>query len=62
MNSKYKGFILLRKYPGCNKKVGDFEPFTSGEFLNYPEIWAPIYTDREIRKQKLEKINDENDM
>lgn len=41
---KIKGFILIREYPGCGKKVGDFEPYTTGEFLKYPEIWEPVYT------------------
>ncbi len=37
------GFVLLVEYPNCRKKVGDFEPFTTGEFLKYPKIWKPIY-------------------
>lgn len=24
-----KGYTLLQEYPGCNRKVGDFEPYTS---------------------------------
>jgi hypothetical protein len=42
-NKKLIGFILLIEYPGCRKKVGAFEPLTTGEFLNYPLIWKPIY-------------------
>ena len=42
-NRKCIGFILLREYPRCNKRVGEFERFTTGEFLRYPEIWKPIY-------------------
>lgn len=42
-NKKLIGFILLIEYPNCRKKVGDFEPFTTGEFLKYPLIWKPIY-------------------
>lgn len=38
-----KGFVLIMEYPKCNKKVGAFEPYTSGEFLNYPKFWKPIY-------------------
>jgi hypothetical protein len=52
----YKGFILIREYPGCRRRVGDFEPLTSGLFLNYPEIWKPVYHDDVIRDIKLKKI------
>lgn len=38
------GFILKKEYPGCKKKVGDFEKYTTGEFLKYPEIWEPVYS------------------
>jgi uncharacterized protein YcsI (UPF0317 family) len=41
--NKPKGFVLIMEYPKCNKKVGAFEPYTSGEFLNYPKFWKPIY-------------------
>lgn len=37
------GFILIREYPKCTKKIGYFERFTTGEFLKYPDIWKPIY-------------------
>jgi hypothetical protein len=50
-----KGYILLSEYPGCNKKVGDFEPYTSGEFSKYPNIWKPVYH-KEIEREK--KINE----
>jgi|CXWL01.1.fsa_nt_gi hypothetical protein len=40
---KCKGFVLIREYPNCRKKIGSFEPFTTGEFLRYPDIWKPIY-------------------
>ena len=40
---KLIGFVLLIEYPGCRKKAGDFEPFTTGEFLIYPKIWEPVY-------------------
>ena len=55
-NDKYKGFILLREYPGCGKKKGSFEPFTSGLFLNYPEIWQPVYTTKYLRENKINEI------
>lgn len=38
------GYVLLRQYPGCNKGVGYFEKYTTGEFSNYPNIWQPIYS------------------
>lgn len=56
MKDKIKGFILLREYPKCGKKVGDFEPYTSGEFLKYPEIWQPVYKKSYIRDRKVDKI------
>lgn len=51
MNKKCKGFILIREYPR-SRKIGAFEPFTTGEFLNYPEIWKPIYEDETVRTEK----------
>lgn len=53
---KYQGFILLREYPGCNKKKGTFEPFTSGMFLQYPEIWEPVYTIQYLRDKKISDV------
>jgi len=53
---KYKGFILLREYPGCNKKKGDLEPYTSGMFLQYPEIWQPVYHTDYLRDMKIEQL------
>lgn len=43
MIKKPKGFVLIREYPGCNRKVGSFEKYTTGEFLRYSEIWKPVY-------------------
>jgi len=40
---KLIGFTLLIEYPNCRKKIGDFEPLTTGQFLQYPLIWKPIY-------------------
>ena len=57
----YKGFRLVREYPGCGRKLGDFEPFTSGEFLKYPEIWEPVYHDDVLRDMKIKKILDEKE-
>ena len=37
------GFRLIREYPGCNRKIGDYEPFTTGEFIKYPDVWKPVY-------------------
>lgn len=56
MKSKYKGFILLIEYPGCNRRKGDFEPYTSGTFLQYPLIWEPVYTKEYLRDMKLNDI------
>lgn len=40
---KCTGFVLLKEYPGCKTKKGSFEPFTTGEFLKYPDVWEPVY-------------------
>lgn len=41
-NKKCVGFVLKREYPGSKQK-GVFEPFTTGNFFNYPEVWSPVY-------------------
>ena len=51
-----KGFILLIEYPGCRKKVGDFEPCTTGEFIKYPMIWKPVFKKSYIRNNKLNDL------
>lgn len=52
-----KGFILLIEYPGCSKKVGHFEPSTTGEFIKYPKIWKPVFTKRYLRNKKLNDLD-----
>lgn len=47
MNKEIKAFKLIKKYPGCNKPLGYVEPYTTGEFLEYPEFWEPIYRESE---------------
>lgn len=51
-----KGYTLLQEYPGCNRKVGDFEPYTSGEFSKYPNIWKPVYHKEVEREKKLNQL------
>ena len=51
-----KGYILLQEYPGCNRKVGAFEPYTSGEFSRYPNIWKPVYHKEIEREKKIKPI------
>jgi hypothetical protein len=51
-----KGYILIQEYPGCSKKVGDFEPYTSGEFSKYPNIWKPVYYKEVERDKKIKEI------
>lgn len=41
------GFQLKLEYPNCTKKKGDIVPYTTGEFLHYPEIWEPVYKKKE---------------
>lgn len=48
MNTKnIKGFRLILEYPN-SPKLGTFEPYTTGEFLKYPEIWKPVYNNERI--------------
>lgn len=56
MHPRYSGFILLIKYPGCRREVGDFEPYTNGEFLNFPLIWKPVLHTDIMRDEKIEEI------
>lgn len=53
---RYKGFILIAEYPGCRRKKGDFEPYTSGEFLKYPDVWKPVLHDDVARDEKLNQL------
>ena len=53
---RYKGFILIAEYPGCNRRKGSFEPYTSGEFLKYPDVWKPVLHDDVARDEKIAKI------
>lgn len=55
---KCVGFILdleptLKSKYGYKKK-NSFEPYTTGEFLNYPHTiyWKPVYIEREIKNKK----------
>ena len=56
---KYKGFILIRSYPGCNRNLGSFEPYTTGNFIEYPHLWEPVYQESYIRDEKLKQILDD---
>jgi hypothetical protein len=42
-HSNISGFKLIKKYPGCKHELGYTEPFTTGEFEQYPEFWEPQY-------------------
>ena len=53
---RYKGFILIAEYPGCRRKKGDFEPYTTGDFLNYPDVWKPVLHDDVARDEKLKQL------
>lgn len=53
---RYKGFILIAEYPNCNKKKGQFEPYTSGLFLNYPDVWKPVLYEDVARDEKIDVI------
>lgn len=43
-------------YPGNRRPIGSFEPYTSGEFSNYPQIWKPVYYEDVIRDRKLKEL------
>lgn len=36
-------FKLIKKYPGCKHELGYIEPYTTGEYVDYPEFWEPQY-------------------
>ncbi len=57
MNKKCTGFILIREYPN-SKKFGYFEPFTTGEFLKFPDIWKPVYESIESTEDDFNPIKD----
>ncbi len=37
------GFRKIAKYPGNRLPLGVFEPYTTGELLQYPDVWEPVY-------------------
>lgn len=37
------GFKLKKLYPGCRRKLGSFEPLTTGELFQWSEFWEPQY-------------------
>lgn len=51
-----KGYILIADYPGNRRNIGDFEPYTSGEFSKYPHLWKPVYYHDVIRDKKLKEL------
>lgn len=53
---KIKGFRLRYEYPGCKRKKGEFEPYTSGEFLKYPDVWEPVYHKDYLREVRINEI------
>ena len=53
---KIKGYKLIMDYPGNRRPLGTFEPYTTGEFSKYPQIWMPVYYDDVIRDKKLKKL------
>lgn len=51
-----KGYRLIMDYPGNQRPLGAFEPYTSGEFSKYPKIWEPVYYEDVIRDKKLKQL------
>ena len=51
-----KGYRLIKTYPGYERPIGTFEPYTTGQFSNYPYLWEPVYWEDVIRDRKIKKI------
>lgn len=51
-----KGYILIADYPGNRRRVGDFEPYSTGEFSRYPHLWKVVYHQDVIRDIKLTEL------
>lgn len=55
-NPEIKGYKLIVDYPGNQRPIGSFEPYTSGEFSKYPHIWEPILWEDVAREKKLSDL------
>lgn len=51
-----KGYILIADYPGNQRRIGDFEPYSTGEFSKYPHLWEVVYHQDVIRDKKLKEL------
>ena len=51
-----KGYILIADYPGNRRPLGAFEPYTSGEFSNYPHLWKEVLWEDVAREKKLKQL------
>ncbi len=43
-----KGYKLIKRYPNCIHKIGDYVPYTTGAYSEFPDNWEPVYSDPEI--------------
>lgn len=43
-------------YPGNTRPLGTFEPYTTGEFSKYPEIWKVVYYENVKRDKVLKEL------
>jgi len=55
-HTRIKGYQLVADYPGNNKPLGYFEPYTTGEYSKYPHLWKPVYYQDVLREEKLNQL------
>jgi hypothetical protein len=51
-----KGYKLIAPYPGLNRPLGFFEPYTTGLYSNFPHLWEPVYWQDVVEYMKIDKI------
>ncbi len=55
-HNEIKGYILIADYPGNRRRIGDFEPYSTGEFSRYPHLWKQVYHQDVVRDKKLKEL------
>ena len=53
---RIKGYILIADYPGNNRALGYFEPYTTGLYSKYPHIWKEVLHTDVARDEKINTI------
>jgi len=49
------GYVLIKEYPN-SKKIGYFEPYTTGEYSKHPEYWKPVFDDEVLKTEDNEFV------